>query len=377
VFFYPQLLKVIHILNRVIHTFSTKTNSILDVTILLWYIFSMKDLLEFVKDNRIVRKQDVLYVTMPVTLIREGVYHGNEFMPFGTIKSNYQAWDNIPVILPKHFRMEDLGRWDAQQKAAVYGHIGMLNIDEKKRSLKGLLYIDYQKLKSSPFAHIINEIAEMKPLKGSIGFFQNSSPKAGIYKNKPYNKIVNKITQPDHYAVLLNEAAACMPPLCGVNIYSERPGGNTMADETKQTGAETSPVVTQAALDQFLKDVDCRINTAIEGIAKVIEPKPEPAQLSATAQEEIKDDGLVAVIYRQNLDLSAKVAKLETEVATLKQSAAIQYKAEPADSAESGLETKLNQLTANVNLLKDMLESTSPALNGKTGYSELEPMSEV
>lgn len=153
-------------------------------------------------------------------MIKEGVFRG-EFITFDAIASTHKLWIDKPVVIPNHPTDKPNSEWSQEIVTNhLVGYIKSVTLDNVKRALKANLMLNISKMYGLGYEQTLDDIRSGKRINGSIGFwFNHYTYKDGFYQGEPYNLIINKITTPDHYAILPDINGVCsIGGGCGVNL---------------------------------------------------------------------------------------------------------------------------------------------------------------
>lgn len=201
-----------------------------------------------------VREEKLLgrnYLVAPVTMIKEGVLHGNNggmFYANSRINRGIDRWNGAPLTYG-HPEDENGNKISARSPDVINEYsLGFVFNTSFDNALRGEAWFDVE-VTNNKDPKLLNKIRKGKQIELSTGLFTSAAKSKGSFNGKPYSKKLQNY-QPDHLAILTNEKGACsVEDGCGVLVNSDG-----SQKETPLTANEMSHSDLRDALNKLVRE---------------------------------------------------------------------------------------------------------------------------
>lgn len=194
---------------------------------------------------------DASFLVAPVTMLVEGVHHGNRgpaYYPVEEMAASAQRWNGVPVpINHPHTESGDyISANDPKILASqVVGRVYNTEWRDAEKKLCGEVWIEVDKA-NSVYPGLVNLVRHGGRLEVSTGFFSQDELVEGEWNGEAYTSVVRNI-EPDHLAILKDDVGACSwEDGCGIraNIRSSARTPNFDGTETVSWGDVSKDMAT-------------------------------------------------------------------------------------------------------------------------------------
>lgn len=191
--------------------------------------------------------QDRTYFTAPMVMLVEGVHNGSAgalYYPSSELSRYAKAWENTPITLG-HPTVNGVGvgvNWKGHN-TPIIGFVKNARVENKK--LVAEAWIDYDKVGELDIRLHEKFSSDGGILEISTGLFTDNEYSPGHFNGKDF-EFVARNHQPDHLALLTDQAGACSVEAgCGLSLNQETQKEHTTM-KTLQVTCFGSPVTNNA-----------------------------------------------------------------------------------------------------------------------------------